>query len=121
MGPKPFDKGVSRELALVLVPGDNMAAYQCEAGNEAGAVMSAETRLQVLCRSSFTSSSPPPRSSSVVLERCDASIYLHLHSGLLAAALSKAIYNKYTWQKKEKQQYIAVGTVRMFIETSAKH
>ncbi|CAL8356291.1 unnamed protein product, partial [Arctogadus glacialis] len=48
MGPKPFDKGVSRELALVLVPGDNMAPYQCEAGNEAGAVMSAETRLQVL-------------------------------------------------------------------------
>ena len=30
---------------------------------------------------------------------------------------SKALYNKYIGQKKEKQ-YIAVGTVRMFIETS---
>ena len=35
--------------------------------------------------------------------------------------LSKATYDKYIFQKKEKQQYIAVGTVRMFIEPSAKH
>ena len=35
--------------------------------------------------------------------------------------LSKATYDKYIFQKKEKQQYIAVGTVRLFIEPSAKH
>ena len=34
--------------------------------------------------------------------------------------LSKVTYNKYICQKKEKQ-YIAVGTLRMFIETSVKH
>ena len=32
--------------------------------------------------------------------------------------LSKATYNKYVCQKK---QYIAVGTVRMFIEPRVKH
>ena len=37
--------------------------------------------------------------------------YIHLHLGHLADAC----------QKKEKQQYIAVGTVRMLIEPSAKH
>ena len=30
--------------------------------------------------------------------------------------LPKATYNKYTCQKKEKQQYITVGTVRIFTE-----
>ena len=35
--------------------------------------------------------------------------------------LYKATYNKDICQKKEKQQYITVGTVRMFIEPSAKH
>ena len=35
--------------------------------------------------------------------------------------LSKATYYKYICQKKEKQQYIAVSTVRMFIEPSAEH
>ena len=34
--------------------------------------------------------------------------------------LSKATHNKYICQKKVKQ-YISVGTVRMFIEPSAKH
>ena len=29
--------------------------------------------------------------------------------------------NQYICQKKEKQQYIAVGTAKMFIEPSAKH
>ncbi|CAL8248752.1 unnamed protein product [Lota lota] len=48
LGPKPFDKGVSRELPLVLGPSDNTAAYRCEAHNEAGMVISAESRLQVL-------------------------------------------------------------------------
>ena len=35
--------------------------------------------------------------------------------------LSKATYNKFVCQKKEKPQYISVGTVRMSIEPSAKH
>ena len=35
--------------------------------------------------------------------------------------LSRATYNKYICKKKEKHQSIAVGTVRKFIETSAKH
>ena len=30
-------------------------------------------------------------------------------------------YNKYICQKKEKQQYTAVGTERMFIETNDEH
>ena len=34
--------------------------------------------------------------------------------------LVKATYNKYICQKKEKQ-YIAFGTVKIFIEPSAKH
>ena len=46
----------------------------------------------------------------------DTEGYLYLlHLGLL----SKATWNKK--EKKEKQQFISVGTVRMFIETSAKH
>ena len=35
--------------------------------------------------------------------------------------LSKATYNEYICQKKEKQQYISAATERMFIEPSAKH
>jgi hypothetical protein len=35
--------------------------------------------------------------------------------------LPKVTYNKYICQKTEKQQNISVGTVRMFIEPSAKH
>jgi hypothetical protein len=37
--------------------------------------------------------------------------------------LSKATYNNYISKKKErkKQQYITVGSVRMFREPSAKH
>ena len=36
--------------------------------------------------------------------------------------LPKATYNKYICRKKEKQQYIAVSTVRMFMETNCnKH
>ena len=41
--------------------------------------------------------------------------YLDLHWGRLSDALSEATDIKYISQKKEKQQYIAVG---MFIETS---
>ena len=35
--------------------------------------------------------------------------------------LPTATYTKYIRQKEEKQQYIAVGTVRKIIEPSAKH
>ena len=40
--------------------------------------------------------------------------------GRLGTLLSWVTYNKYIGQKKEKQ-YIAVGTVQIFIETSGKH
>ena len=33
----------------------------------------------------------------------------------------KQLNNNYIYQKKVKRQYIAVGTVRLFIEPSAKH
>ncbi|KAM3837954.1 nephrin-like, partial [Diretmus argenteus] len=42
-----FDKGVSRELVLVLRPSDNMATYRCDAKNEARKVISAQTKLMV--------------------------------------------------------------------------
>ena len=35
--------------------------------------------------------------------------------------LSEANFKKYICQKKEKQQYTAVGTVRMFIEPNTKY
>ena len=43
--------------------------------------------------------------------------------GIQQTLLSKATYIiiNYICQKKEKQQYTAVGTVLMFIETSTKH
>ncbi|XP_029928509.1 nephrin [Myripristis murdjan] len=43
----PFDKGVSRELVLILKPSDNMATYRCDARNEARKVLSAQTKLMV--------------------------------------------------------------------------
>ena len=46
------------------------------------------------------------------------SLQLRLHSFTL---LSKATYNKNVCQKKVKQQFIAVGTLKMFMEPSAKH
>ena len=39
---------------------------------------------------------------------------------IIIMLLSEVTYNKYICQKKEKQ-YIAVDTVRMFIEPSPKH
>uniref|UniRef100_UPI003AAB75BB nephrin n=1 Tax=Centroberyx gerrardi TaxID=166262 RepID=UPI003AAB75BB len=42
-----FDKGVSRELILVLSPSDNTATYRCDAKNEAKKVISAQTKLMV--------------------------------------------------------------------------
>ena len=48
--------------------------------------------------------------------------YIHVYiEGIQQTLLSKASYNKYICQKKEKLQYISVGTERMFIEPSAKH
>ena len=47
-------------------------------------------------------------------------IYIHINiQGVQQTLLSKATYNQYICQKKGKQQYISVGTVRMFIEQSA--
>ncbi|XP_035259076.1 nephrin isoform X2 [Anguilla anguilla] len=40
-------KGVTRDLVLVLQPSDNMATYRCEATNQAKKVLSAETVLHV--------------------------------------------------------------------------
>uniref|UniRef100_A0A8C6SFY9 NPHS1 adhesion molecule, nephrin n=1 Tax=Neogobius melanostomus TaxID=47308 RepID=A0A8C6SFY9_9GOBI len=45
--PTLFDKGVTRELPLVLSASDNMAVYQCDATNEAEKTISAQIRLQV--------------------------------------------------------------------------
>ena len=44
-------------------------------------------------------------------------IYIYIY-GISQMVLSKATYNKYICHKKVKQ-YIAVGTIRMFIEPSA--
>ncbi|XP_029115932.1 nephrin [Scleropages formosus] len=45
--PVVSEKGVSRELILVLQPSDNMATYRCDATNEAKKVRSAQTKLHV--------------------------------------------------------------------------
>ena len=50
-----------------------------------------------------------------------SALYLHYIQGIKQTLLSKATYNKYICQKKQKLQYIAVGTVRMFIEPIAEH
>ncbi|KAM7382738.1 hypothetical protein PAMP_002455 [Pampus punctatissimus] len=42
-----FDRGVARELVLVLTPSDNMATYRCDATNEAKKTISAHTKLMV--------------------------------------------------------------------------
>uniref|UniRef100_A0A8C9QW73 NPHS1 adhesion molecule, nephrin n=1 Tax=Scleropages formosus TaxID=113540 RepID=A0A8C9QW73_SCLFO len=47
--PVVSEKGVSRELILVLQPSDNMATYRCDATNEAKKVRSAQTKLHVQC------------------------------------------------------------------------
>lgn len=46
--PTVFDKGVTRELPLVLSASDNMAVYQCDATNEAEKTISAQTSLKVI-------------------------------------------------------------------------
>lgn len=50
-----FDRGVARELVLVLTASDNMATYRCDAKNEAKKTVSAHTKLKVLCESDWTS------------------------------------------------------------------
>ena len=45
----------------------------------------------------------------------------YLNLGHLAGAFIQATNNNYSCQEKEKQQYITVNTVRMFIETSGKN
>ena len=60
-----------------------------------------------------TPSGPTPQTKSLVNY-----IYIHLH---LADAFIQSALHKNICQKKEKQQYIALGTERMFIEPSAKH
>ncbi|KAF7665739.1 hypothetical protein LDENG_00132480 [Lucifuga dentata] len=42
-----LDKGVIRELVLVLMPSDNMATYRCDAKNQAKKIISAQTKLMV--------------------------------------------------------------------------
>lgn len=44
-----FDRGVARELVLVLTASDNMATYSCDAKNEAKKTISANTKLMVYC------------------------------------------------------------------------
>uniref|UniRef100_A0A3B3Q947 NPHS1 adhesion molecule, nephrin n=1 Tax=Paramormyrops kingsleyae TaxID=1676925 RepID=A0A3B3Q947_9TELE len=48
--PVMSEKGVSRELILVLQPSDNMATYRCDATNDATKVLSVETKLHILCK-----------------------------------------------------------------------
>uniref|UniRef100_A0A8D0D7W3 NPHS1 adhesion molecule, nephrin n=1 Tax=Sander lucioperca TaxID=283035 RepID=A0A8D0D7W3_SANLU len=42
-----FDRGVARELVLVLTASDNMATYRCDATNKAKKTISAHTKLMV--------------------------------------------------------------------------
>lgn len=50
-----FDRGVARELVLVLTASDNMATYRCDAKNEAKKTISAHTKLVVHCESDWSS------------------------------------------------------------------
>ncbi len=50
-----FDRGVARELVLVLTASDNMATYRCDARNEAKKTISAHTKLVVHCELDWSS------------------------------------------------------------------
>lgn len=52
-----FERGVARELVVVLSASDNMAVYRCNAKNEAKSTISAQIRLRVYCESDGTSQS----------------------------------------------------------------
>ena len=86
----------------LLSPGrEDEGVYTCTASNRHGTT-SAATRLHISGRVEQTPGSPRRRKPYFF----DAFIQSDLH--------------KYICQKKEKQQHIAVGTVRMFIEPSTK-
>ncbi|KAM8825896.1 nephrin [Synchiropus picturatus] len=67
-----FDRGVTRELLLVLSATDNMATYRCDATNEAEQTISAQTRLMVyypaLSMSIRASEEHPKRGQTITLE-----------------------------------------------------
>ncbi|XP_077063993.1 nephrin isoform X2 [Siphateles boraxobius] len=42
------ERGVSRDLLLILQPSDNLATYRCDSSNKAKKVLSAQTKLRVL-------------------------------------------------------------------------
>lgn len=50
-----FDRGVARELVLVLTASDNVATYSCDATNEAKKTISAHTKLRVYCEFAWNS------------------------------------------------------------------
>ena len=62
-----------------------------------------------------------PQVMSIVYIFSSVLMFLYIPTPFPWRLLSKATYNKNICQKKEKQQYIAVGTVILFIEASAKH
>lgn len=64
--PTSFDRGVARELAVVLTASDNMAAYRCNANNEAKKTVTAQTRLKVYCESDGTLLSTTPDSACFI-------------------------------------------------------
>ena len=55
-----------------------------------------------------------------VLEHKVIYIYIYIE-GVKQMLLSQVTWDGYVCQKKEKQQYISVGTVRMFPEPRANH
>lgn len=61
-----FDRGVARELVVVLTASDNMAVYRCNANNEAKKTVSAQTRLKVYCESDATLQSTIPDSAHFI-------------------------------------------------------
>ncbi|KAM9782500.1 nephrin [Neosynchiropus ocellatus] len=67
-----FDRGVTRELVLVLSASDNMATYRCDATNEAAQTISAQTRLTVyypaLSMRIRASEENPKRGQTITLE-----------------------------------------------------
>lgn len=61
-----FDRGVARELVVVLTASDNMAVYRCNADNKAKKTVWAQTRLKVYCESDSTSQSTMPDSARLI-------------------------------------------------------
>ena len=60
-----------------------------------------------------------PKGHNVFKNAFDTGLYIYINCITdCKSLLFKATYNKYIRQKKMKHQYFAVGTVRMFTETS---